>query len=277
MSVAFEAEIARAADLLGGRRAAVLTGAGISTDSGIPAYRGAGTTPRTPMTAQTFLADEAARRRYWVGSHLGWRRLSGARPNTGHRALAAMEQAGAATGVITQNVDGLHLRAGSERVVELHGTMHIITCLACGTHFDREEIAQHIEADNPWITVPDDVELGPDGDVRPDRIDGFVLPVCPRCGGMLKPAVVFFGEYVPAESFAAAEAIIGDSDALLVAGTSLVVNSGIRIIERARRRGIPLVIVNHEPTKADGWADAVLRHGTGEALPALARALGAGG
>lgn len=249
---------------------AVLTGAGISTDSGIPAYRGAGTTPRTPMTAQTFLAHESARRRYWVGSHLGWRRFAGVAPNTGHRALAEMEGAGKVTGIITQNVDGLHGQAGSTRVVELHGSMHRIGCLDCGARFGRHLIAELIETDNPWITVPESVELGPDGDVRPESTDGFIVPSCPDCGGTLKPDVVFFGEFVPPAAFAAAESILGDGDALLVAGTSLVVNSGIRIIERARRRELPIVIVNLEPTKADVWADAVVPFSTSQALPALA-------
>ena len=262
-----------AAEALRGRRIAVLTGAGISTDSGIPAYRGAGTTPRTPMTGPQFLASESAQRRYWVGSHLGWRALAGAQPNAGHLALAALEDAGQVRGVITQNVDGLHRRAGSGRVIELHGAMGRVRCLRCEHVFDRGEIAARIDADNPWLTVPDAVVLGPDGDVLPESTEGFVLPVCQRCGGALKPDVVFFGEYVPVERFAAAEQLVADSDALLVAGTSLVVNSGIRILERARRREMPIVIVNREPTRVDSWAQVLLHAGTSEALPALARLL----
>lgn len=264
---------ARARDRLRGRRIAVLTGAGISTDSGIPAYRGAGTTPRTPMTVQRFLAEEDARRRYWLGGHLGWRRFTRAAPNPGHRALAQMEDAGAVSGVITQNVDGLHLQAGSSRVVELHGTIRRVCCLSCGQFFDRREIAERIEWENPWLRTQETVELGPDGDVLPESIAGFVVPACSACGGMLKPDIVFFGEIVPPERFGEAEDILEASDALLVAGTSLVVNSGVRLVERARRRGIPIVLVNREPTKVDRWADAVLSFGTSEALPALARAL----
>lgn len=273
MPVAF----ARARDLLQGRTIAVLTGAGISTDSGIPAYRGAGTKPRTPMTAQRFLTEERARQRYWVGSHLGWRLFAAAEPNAGHEALAQLEGAGAVAGIVTQNVDGLHLRAGSAHVVELHGTMRRVLCTVCGQVFDRRDIATRIEEDNPWLARPDEVVLGPDGDVLPERTDGFVVPSCTVCAGLLRPDIVFFGEFVPSERFATAESVLRSSDALLVAGTSLVVNSGVRLVERARRRGIPIVLINREPTKVDRWADAVLSFGTSEALPALARALTSAG
>ncbi len=184
------ASLERAITALSGRRIAVLTGAGVSTDSGIPDYRGKGAPTRTPMTVQQFLADESSRRRYWVGSHLGWRTFAAARPNAGHEALAALETAGVVTGVITQNVDGLHLRAGSRRVVELHGTMRRVLCLHCGQVFDRRDLATRVEHDNPWIAVPDAVELGPDGDVLPASTDGFIVPTCSVCEGMLKPEVV---------------------------------------------------------------------------------------
>ncbi|QTV81011.1 Sir2 family NAD-dependent protein deacetylase [Microbacterium sp. NIBRBAC000506063] len=268
---------ARAVELLRGRSITVLTGAGISTDSGIPAYRGAGSTPRTPMTAKRFLSDEGARRRYWVGSHLGWRSFAYAEPNAGHEALASMEASDIVRGIITQNVDGLHLRAGSARVIELHGTMRRVNCTVCGQVFDRRDIAERIEQDNPWILVPENIVLGPDGDVLPETTEGFRVPTCTVCAGMLKPDIVFFGEYVPTERFRAAEALLRGSDALLVAGTSLVVNSGVRFVERARRRGIPIVLINRELTKVDAWADAVLSFGTSEALPALERALVADG
>lgn len=267
------ASVGRAIDALAGRRIAVLTGAGISTDSGIPDYRGKGAPVRTPMTAQTFLADEAARRRYWVGSHLGWRAFSAADPNAGHRALADLEQADVVTGVVTQNVDGLHLRAGSQRLVELHGTMRRVFCTHCGQVFDRRDIAARIERDNPWITVPDSVELGPDGDVLPASSDGFVIPGCTVCDGVLKPDVVFFGEFIPVDKFSAAEAIVRSSDALLIAGSSLVVNSGIRLLERARRRKLPVVIVNRGQTRADAHATVKLDAGTSEVLAAIASAL----
>ncbi|MBO0978977.1 Sir2 family NAD-dependent protein deacetylase [Microbacterium sp. SD291] len=264
------APIAQAAELLRGRRVALLTGAGISTDSGIPAYRGEGSRNRTdPMTIQRYLADEAARRRYWVGGHLGWRAFADAAPNPGHLALAEMEAAGLVSGIITQNVDGLHLRAGSSHVIEVHGTMRRVTCLQCGQVFDRRDIAVQIEERNPWITVPDSIALAPDGDVLPETTDGFVVPVCTVCGGMLKPDVVFFGEFVPQDRFRAAESLLRSSTALVVAGSSLVVNSGVRLVERARRRGIPLIIINREPTRADPWADMTLAAGTSEVLPAL--------
>lgn len=267
-------EIDRAADLLAGHSIAVLTGAGISTDSGIPAYRGAGAPPRvTPMTIQTYLGDAAARRRYWLGGHLGYRAFTTPDPNGGHLAVADLERTGHVSGVITQNVDGLHLRAGSRRVVELHGTMHRTLCLDCGQVFDRRAIAEQIEQLNPWILVPENIVLNPDGDVSPESTAGFVIPPCTLCGGMLKPDVVYFGEFVPVERFRLSEALVHSSDALLVAGTSLTVNSGIRVIERARRRAMPLIIINDEPTRADRWADVVISGGTTEVLTELATRL----
>lgn len=269
-SAELSAGIEKSVDLLRGRTIAFLTGAGISTDSGIPAYRGEGAVTRAdPMTGQRYLADEAARRRYWVGGHLGWRAFAQAEPNAGHVALAEMERDGIASGVITQNVDGLHLRAGSSRVIEVHGTMRRVNCLRCGQVFDRRDIATQIDALNPWISVPENIILNPDGDVAPESIDNFIVPTCTVCGGMLKPDVVFFGEFVPTERFRAAESLLRASDALIVAGSSLVVNSGVRLVERARRRAIPLIIVNHEPTRADGWAHVTLAGGTSDVLPAL--------
>jgi len=268
------AAVARTAELLRGRRIALLTGAGISTDSGIPAYRGEGARTRAdPMTIQRYLGDEAARRRYWVGGHLGWQAFARADPNPGHLALAEMESSGQVSGVITQNVDGLHLRAGSSHVIEVHGTMRRVLCLHCGQVFDRRDIAVQIEEQNPWIAVPENVALNPDGDVRPESIEGFIVPVCTVCSGMLKPDVVFFGEYVPQDRFRAAESLLRSSNALIVAGSSLVVNSGVRLVERARRRHIPLVIVNHEPTRADVWADITIAAGTSDVLPALQQLL----
>lgn len=274
MSVTTNAEltagIAKAADLLRGRKIALITGAGISTDSGIPAYRGEGAPARVdPMTIQRYLSDEAARRRYWVGGHLGWRSFAAAEPNTGHIALAEMESAGIVSGIITQNVDGLHLRAGSSRVIEVHGTMRRVLCLQCGQVFDRRDIATQIDGLNPWLTVPANIVLNPDGDVAPETTDAFIVPTCTVCGGMLKPDVVYFGEFVPGDRFRSAESLLHASDALVVAGTSLVVNSGVRLVERARRRNIPLIIVNREPTRADPWAHATLTGGTGDVLPAL--------
>lgn len=265
--------LGRAIEVLSGRTLAVLTGAGVSTDSGIPDYRGKGAPTRTPMTAQQFLSDEAARRRYWVGSHLGWRAFSAAEPNAGHHALATLEARRLAAGVITQNVDGLHVRAGSSRVVELHGTMRRVFCTHCGQVFDRRDVGARVEADNPWITVPENIPLGPDGDVLPESTTGFVIPRCSVCDGMLKPDVVFFGEYIPVEKFREAEALVRASDALVIAGSSLVVNSGIRLVERARRRKIPVVIVNRGMTRADGRATVKVDAGTSDVLTAFAEHL----
>lgn len=262
--------VERAVEALAGRRIAVLTGAGVSTDSGIPDYRGEGAPVRTPMTFDRFLESDASRRRYWVGSQLGWRSFSGTEPNAGHRALARLELDGVATGVVTQNVDGLHLRAGTQRLVELHGTMRRIVCLHCGQVFDRRDVSARIDADNPWLSRPADIVLGPDGDVTPESVDGFVLPECTVCGGILKPDVVFFGEFIPPPKFREAEQLVHSSDALLVAGSSLVVNSGVRLVERARRRRMPIVIVNRGQTRADPWATMKIDAGTTEVLSFLA-------
>lgn len=273
MTMIAQDAVAAAVDALAGRRIAVLTGAGVSTDSGIPDYRGKGAPTRTPMTVEQYLSSAAARRRYWVGSHLGWRTFAAAQPNGGHRAIARLEERGLATGVVTQNVDGLHVRAGSRRVVELHGTMRRIFCTHCGQVFDRRDLAVRVEAENPWITVPENVPLGPDGDVLPESTDGFVVPDCTVCGGMLKPDVVFFGEFIPAEKFREAEQLVQTSGALVIAGSSLVVNSGIRLLERARRRRLPIVIVNRGATRADARATVKIDAGTSEVLEALASAL----
>lgn len=258
---------------LSGRRIAVLTGAGVSTDSGIPDYRGEGAPRRTPLTVDQYLSSDAARRRYWVGSHLGWRAFAAAEPNAGHRAIASLEERGIVSGVITQNVDGLHVRAGSRRVVELHGTMRRVFCTHCGQVFDRRDLAVRVEADNPWIVVPENVKLGPDGDVLPESWEDFRVPSCTVCGGVLKPDVVFFGEFIPAEKFREAEQLVHASDALVIAGSSLVVNSGIRLLERARRRRMPVVIVNRGQTRGDARATVKIDAGTSEVLSALADAL----
>ncbi|MEN2741078.1 Sir2 family NAD-dependent protein deacetylase [Microbacterium sp. X-17] len=265
--------VERAVDVLAGRRIAILTGAGVSTDSGIPDYRGQGAPARTPMTVQQFFGSELSRRRYWVGSHLGWRTFSAADPNRGHGAIARLESAGVASGVVTQNVDGLHTRAGSHRVVELHGAMSRVFCVRCGQMFDRRDLVARIEAENPWLRRDTELPLGPDGDVAPETVEGFSIPDCTVCGGMLKPDVVFFGEFIPAEKFREAEQLVRTSEALLIAGSSLVVNSGVRLLERARRRRIPIVIVNRGETRGDPRATVKIDAGTSEVLSALADAL----
>jgi len=258
---------------LDGRRVAVLSGAGVSTDSGIPDYRGRGSVVRTPMTFSEFRSDPAKRQRYWAGSHLGWRTFSSAEPNDGHRALARLEDAGVVSGIVTQNVDGLHLRAGSRRVVEIHGSMDRVVCLTCGQTFARVDLEATLDRDNPWIDEPGSVTLAPDGDVEVSGVERFTVPACSVCGGMLKPDVVFFGEFVPPEKFREAVSIVAGADALLVIGSSLVVNSGVRLVDHAVRRKKPVVIVNRGATRSDRRATVRLDAGTTETLTALAERL----
>ena len=216
-------ELDAAVAALRDRKVAVLTGAGMSTDSGIPDYRGAGALPRNPMTFQQFLKDAEYRKRYWAGSHLGWRRFDGASPNDGHRTLAQLESGGIVNGIITQNVDGLHLRAGSQRVVDLHGTMDRVRCLTCDQTFSRSDVAERIATSNPWLEEPGSGDLGPDGDVAFTQIADFITPACTVCGGILKPDIVFFGEFIPTEKFIEASALVQSAGALVIAGSSLVV------------------------------------------------------
>ena len=254
--------------LLAGR-IAVLTGAGISTDSGIPDYRGAGAPKRTPMTFQQFMAGPTFRQRYWAGSYLGWPRFTNAAPNAGHIALAELEAAGRVGGVVTQNVDGLHGKAGSRHVVEVHGSVDRVLCLDCGQLFARSAVAERIEAANDWLVPVAAASLNPDGDADVNDVTRFVVPECTVCGGVLKPEVVFFGEFVPRERFTEAVAIVKRADALLVAGSSLAVNSGIRLLEQARRRKTPIVVINRGATKGDRVATLKIDAGTTETLTAL--------
>ncbi|MEO6200969.1 MAG: Sir2 family NAD-dependent protein deacetylase [Cryobacterium sp.] len=258
------------AEILRGRVVAVLTGAGLSTDSGIPDYRGNGAPRRTPMTFQTFVGDEGSRKRYWAGSHLGWRRFRGAEPNLGHHSLVRLEERGIITGVITQNVDGLHTRAGSRHVVDLHGSMDRVVCLSCGQAFGRDSVAARLEEANPSLSLPDAFSINPDGDAEVHDIDEFLVPSCSVCGGMLKPNVVFFGELVPTVKFTEASALVRGAEALIVAGSSLAVNSGIRLVEQARRRKLPIVVINRGATKGDARALVKLDAGTSETLAGLA-------
>lgn len=258
---------------LSGRTVAVLTGAGISTDSGIPDYRGDDAPRSAPMTFAQYLESDENRRRYWVGSHLGWRRFTDTVPNAGHRAIAELERRGIVTGTVTQNVDGLHHRAGSSRVVELHGTMSTVLCLRCSQRFARESIARRLMDANPQLELPANVELRPDGDVAADRLEGFTVPDCSNCGGLLKPDVMFFGELVPRTRFRAAFDVVLQADALLIAGSSLAVNSGIRLLDRAIRHDLPVVIVNRGATKGDPRATVRVEGGTSETLAALAERL----
>lgn len=265
--------IERALELLQGKTLAFATGAGVSTDSGIPDYRGGGSPPRTPMSISQFLDDELFRQRYWAGSQLGWARFAAVKPNAAHVAIAAIERAGLATGVITQNVDGLHREAGSQRVVELHGTMSRVRCVVCGRTFSRDSVARRIADDNPWLAVEDAGELGPDGDVQIENVERLLVPTCEVCGGMLRPDIVYFGELIPRDTFAAAEEIIDGADTLVIAGSSLTVNSGVRLVERARRGGLPIVIINRGATKGDSRAAVKIDAGVGPVLSAMAERL----
>lgn len=253
------------------RRLLVITGAGCSTNSGIPAYRDAtGAWQRQrPVQYQDFIGNGLVRQRYWARSMSGWPVVNRAAPNRAHIALARLEQSGMLHWLITQNVDGLHQRAGSTRITDLHGRLDRVLCLDCGALVSRADLQLELEALNPdWRTS--EVAAAPDGDADLEAdFRRFRVPACACCGGMLKPDVVFFGEYVPTDRFRAAESLLRASEALIVAGSSLVVNSGVRLVERARRRGIPLIIINREPTRADSWAHVTLTGGTSEVLPAL--------
>jgi NAD-dependent SIR2 family protein deacetylase len=266
-------QLAEVIEIIRGKKLAVLTGAGISTDSGIPDYRGEGAPVRTPMTFKQFLSDLDYRKRYWAGSQLGWTRFSDADPNGGHSALAELELAGIVNGIVTQNVDGLHLRAGSQRVVDLHGTMDRVRCLQCGQLYARTDIAARIADRNPWLAESLAHELGPDGDVEILDVSRFDLPTCSVCDGTLKPDIVFFGEFIPREKFVEASALVQGAGALLVAGSSLVVNSGIRLLDHATRRKLPVIIINRGTTKGDVRAAVKIDAGTTETLAYLAEQL----
>lgn len=260
-----------------GRRTVALTGAGVSTDSGIPDYRGPGSPPRTPMTYQQFVADPAYRRTYWARNHVGWRHVHRTGPNDGHRALARLEAAGRVSGVITQNVDRLHQAAGSRAVVDLHGTYADVVCLTCGWRVSRADLAVRLEALNPGFAdrvAVADVEIAPDADAVIGSTEGFRIADCERCGGLLKPDIVYFGETVPPERVARCTAMVTDAEVLLVAGSSLTVMSGYRFVLLAARRTVPVVIVNLGPTRADHLADVRIDAGTSPTLTALADLLG---
>lgn len=263
-----------AVEILAGRTLAVLTGAGISTDSGIPDYRGEGAPQAHPMTITDFLKSSEHRRRYWLGSHVGWKRFASVQPNAGHYALAGAEEAGLVAGVVTQNVDALHQKAGSLRVVDLHGRLDRVRCVHCGQSFGRHHIADAIDELNPWFSqwVPAG-DVRPDGDVGVSVPDAFEIPACDVCGGVLKPEVVFFGEFVPPAVFAHAAATVASADALVVAGSSLVVNTGMRLVREAVGKRVPIVIINRGPTKADRLATVRIEGGTSESLQALVGAL----
>lgn len=264
------AAYADALALLRERPLVVLTGAGLSTDSGIPDYRGPGAPDRTPMTYQEFVSGPAARQRYWARSHLGWGRMGGAEPNPGHRALARL----APELLITQNVDGLHERAGTPRLVALHGRIADVVCLDCRAGSSRAALQERLAELNPGFAERHAAAAPrPDGDVDLDETADFVVPECAGCGGVLKPDVVFFGENVPpprvARCYAAVEALAECDGVLLAAGSSLTVMSGLRFVRRAARTGTPVVIVNRGTTRGDELATYKLEVGCSEFLTEL--------
>lgn len=262
--------------LLRGRTCVALTGAGCSTESGIPDYRGLGARarPRTPIQGPEFRRSEAVRRRYWARATLGWERMRSAAPNDGHVALAHLEQAGVVVGVVTQNVDRLHRRAGSRRVVELHGALEEVKCLACGALVAREAVQARLLAANPrWLDHA--VAVAPDGDAELpiEAVERFVVVACEACGGVLQPNVVFFGDSVPRPVVDEAFAMLEGAEVLLVAGTSLAVFSGYRFLIRAVERGMPVAIVNLGAVRGDDRAAVKVAGATGKILPHVAEAL----
>jgi NAD-dependent SIR2 family protein deacetylase len=268
--------------LLVGRRIVALTGAGCSTESGIPDYRGGGRTgPRNPIQHDAFMRRPDVRRRYWARATLGWERFKAARPNAAHAALAELEAAGALAGIITQNVDRLHHQAGSRRVVELHGAIADVRCVGCGAHEARGELQDRLLAANPgWlpralIELEQNAGLRPDGDAElsAETIAIFQLVDCLRCGGPLKPDVVFFGGTVAEPTLTAAWTLLADADVLLVVGSSLTVYSGFRFVRRAHELGMPIGIVNVGPTRGDALAHARVSAPVGQILPRLAALL----
>jgi NAD-dependent SIR2 family protein deacetylase len=260
------------------RRVVVLSGAGLSTESGIPDYRGAEGSLRrhTPMTYDEFVGDENGRRRYWARSHLGWRTIARASPNDGHLAVATLREKGFLSGVITQNVDGLHQVAGTPDAVELHGSLDRVVCLGCHRTSAREDLDRRLRAANPAFEG-EATRINPDGDVElaDDVARGFHLVACTGCGsGVLKPDVVFFGENVPRSRVEQCYRLVDEAGALLVLGSSLTVMSGLRFVRHAAKAGKPVLIVNHGQTRGDQYASVRVDLPLGRALTDLAARLG---
>ncbi|MFI6156445.1 NAD-dependent protein deacetylase [Kitasatospora sp. NPDC051170] len=251
--------------LLAGRGVVVLSGAGLSTESGIPDYRGESGSRRrgTPMTYQEFTGSDAARRRYWARSHVGWRTIARAEPNAGHRAVEQLRRSGHVAAVITQNVDGLHHAAGTRTAVELHGGLRRVVCLECRRTTSRAELDERLEELNAGfraeVAQPQpQPRLNPDGDAElaPGLVDCFRIAPCLACGGVLKPDVVFFGESVPKPRVQRCYELVDAAQALVVLGSSLAVLSGLRFVRHAARAGTPVVIVNQGATRGDDLAEA---------------------
>ncbi len=255
----------------------VLSGAGISTESGIPDYRGpsgASLRRHAPMTYQAFTRDPVARRRYWARSHIGWQAIARATPNAGHLAVAELERRGLVIATITQNVDGLHQAAGSREVVDLHGRLDRGVCLGCGALTDRVAVRERFAAANhDWTATVTAVNPDGDVDIPDDALDGFVVVDCLACGGLLKPDVVYFGESVPADRVEASFSAVDAASAVLVLGTSLTVYSGRRFVLRAAAAGTPVAIVNDGPTRGDDLAAVKLDAPLGPTLSELVSAV----
>ncbi|TAM97576.1 MAG: NAD-dependent protein deacetylase [Rhodanobacteraceae bacterium] len=249
------AEIERLAAWLAARsRVTAISGAGVSTESGIPDYRdGDGHWKRAqPVQYRDFVESEVVRRRYWARSFTGWPMFAAARPSAAHVALARLETAGRVARLVTQNVDRLHQRAGSLNVIDLHGRLDVVRCLSCNNRFGRDGFQHRLREVNPgWGASP--ARIAPDGDADLEGIDfgAFAAPSCEVCGGVLKPDVVFYGESVPREVTVAALAAVESADGVLVAGSSLMVWSSFRLVRAAAARGIPIVAVNRGRTRAD--------------------------
>ena len=265
------------AQLCRGSRVVALTGAGCSTESGIPDYRGEGTRARArnPIKFDVYVRDAEARARYWARAVLGWPKFSAAPPNTVHRALAQLEHAGLVRALITQNVDRLHQAAGSREVVELHGALAEVHCLDCGALEPRAQLQARLLELNPgWLERVESIELAPDGDAELEPARGsFRAASCLKCGGVLKPKVVFFGEQVPLPTVERAYALVEQAELLLVLGSSLAVFSGLRFVRRAAKLGIPVAIVTAGPTRGDELATLKIEARLGELLPRLVETL----
>jgi len=260
------------ADLIAAGGVVVLSGAGLSTESGIPEYGGpTGLSGRAePMTYQAFTGAPAARQRYWARSHLGWRHIARAAPNQGHHAVAELQRRGLLSGIITQNVDGLHQQAGARDVIELHGSLGRVICLGCGERTPRDELDQRLRAANPaWDARAR--QVNPDGDAVLDdgATDQFEVVDCLRCAGTLKPDVIFFGENVPPGRVADCYALVSAARAVLVLGSSLTVMSGYRFVRHAARAGLRVAIINQGATRGDAQATLTLDAPLGPTLAAL--------
>ncbi|MEZ0077148.1 NAD-dependent protein deacetylase [Planotetraspora sp. GP83] len=264
-------------DLIADGDVVILSGAGLSTESGIPDYRGESGLKRRaePMTYQTFVGSAAARRRYWARSHVGWRHVARAVPNAGHHAVAELQARGLIAGIITQNVDGLHQAAGAQHVIELHGGLDRVRCLDCGQRTSRHLLDQRLRAANPgWDAQVS--AINPDGDaiLADDQTDAFQLVDCHSCGGLLKPDVVFFGENVPRPRVQKCYALTERANTLLVLGSTLTVMSGYRFVRRATELAIPVAIINRGRTRGDAHALLTLDAPLGSTLTALLAGLG---